>query len=302
MSDQSALQAGKTYRTKITILNAQGVATNAASTPTVTLYDADRNVVVSNVSMTNIGTGIYEYTYLTSSGSSQGVWETVASTEVTSGKTLTTNDYWIVSGSPAQVIINSVTANSQSDISASVTITNEGLAGYEYQYAWCVVTDINNACGGGDDTYYASAAKFINAGADFNTNLTATVPSDGTYYFKLLVYFGTERSGSSRSFTVGAVTPPPSPQPTRDTSGGGGGAAVLQAVSTTCKDGDRSGDLNNDGKVNLVDFSILLAFWGTSPPFRNPCSDINQDRKVNMVDFSILFAQWGTTGVPYNPK
>jgi len=51
-------------------------------------------------------------------------------------------------------------------------------------------------------------------------------------------------------------------------------------------------DFNHDGKVNSVDFSILLAFWQKSSPFKNPCVDINKDSKVNSVDFSILLYQW----------
>jgi hypothetical protein len=47
-------------------------------------------------------------------------------------------------------------------------------------------------------------------------------------------------------------------------------------------------DLNQDGRVNLVDFSILLYFWGSN----NPCADQNQDGKVNLVDFSIMMYYW----------
>lgn len=47
-------------------------------------------------------------------------------------------------------------------------------------------------------------------------------------------------------------------------------------------------DLNKDGKVNLVDFSILLFNWRTG----DPVADINQDGTVNLVDFSIMLANW----------
>ncbi len=51
------------------------------------------------------------------------------------------------------------------------------------------------------------------------------------------------------------------------------------------------GDLNCDGKVNLVDFSIM-AYWykkGTTPPV---IVDLNHDGKINLVDFSILAYHW----------
>jgi hypothetical protein len=47
-------------------------------------------------------------------------------------------------------------------------------------------------------------------------------------------------------------------------------------------------DLNGDGKVNLVDFSILLFWWGKY----DPCPDQNQDGEVNLVDFSIMMYHW----------
>lgn len=47
-------------------------------------------------------------------------------------------------------------------------------------------------------------------------------------------------------------------------------------------------DLNQDGKVNLVDFSILLYWWGSA----NPTADINMDGKVNLTDFSIMMYCW----------
>jgi len=50
-------------------------------------------------------------------------------------------------------------------------------------------------------------------------------------------------------------------------------------------------DLNFDGKINLIDFSILLYFWGQSNP-SNRCADINFDGIVDLVDFSIMMYWW----------
>jgi hypothetical protein len=47
-------------------------------------------------------------------------------------------------------------------------------------------------------------------------------------------------------------------------------------------------DINKDGKVNLVDFSILMYNWGST----NDKSDINKDGKINLVDFSIMMYCW----------
>ncbi len=51
-------------------------------------------------------------------------------------------------------------------------------------------------------------------------------------------------------------------------------------------------DLNRDGKVNLVDFSILLFWWNTDGGTSNPSADINADGRVSLTDFSILLFAW----------
>lgn len=48
------------------------------------------------------------------------------------------------------------------------------------------------------------------------------------------------------------------------------------------------GDLNCDGLVNLVDFSILLFNWNSS----NAVADINSDGAVSLPDFSIMLFNW----------
>jgi len=48
------------------------------------------------------------------------------------------------------------------------------------------------------------------------------------------------------------------------------------------------GDLNGDGKVNLVDFSIMLFHWQG----KNDNADQNDDGIVNIIDFSILLFWW----------
>lgn len=51
-------------------------------------------------------------------------------------------------------------------------------------------------------------------------------------------------------------------------------------------------DLNRDGRVNLVDFSILLFWWNSAGGDSDPPADINGDGRVNLVDFSILLFNW----------
>jgi hypothetical protein len=55
-------------------------------------------------------------------------------------------------------------------------------------------------------------------------------------------------------------------------------------------------DLNEDGKVDLIDFSILLYYWGQRSP-SHPKVDINQDSVVNIIDFSIMLFYWTAKSV-----
>lgn len=47
-------------------------------------------------------------------------------------------------------------------------------------------------------------------------------------------------------------------------------------------------DLNCDGRVDVIDFSILMFYWGSTSPH----ADINGDGRVDIIDFSIMMAYW----------
>lgn len=51
-------------------------------------------------------------------------------------------------------------------------------------------------------------------------------------------------------------------------------------------------DLNRDGKINLIDFSILLFWWNTNGGDSDPPADINRDGRVSLTDFSIMLFAW----------
>jgi hypothetical protein len=199
-------------------------------------------------------------------------------------------------GSPAQVIVQSMIDVTVPSIAADVRITNEGLAAYEYQYTWCITDSDINQCGGGDDVFTSMAARLIQPSMNFDTTLYSTVPAAGSYWFHVSVQFGSDYSEAIQSFIATAVpTPTPTPTPGGGGGGGGGGGAPVSVTPTpiTTAGACIGADFNHDGKVNSVDFSIMLAFWKAGAPFKNPCVDINGDRMVNSVDFSILLYQWG---------
>jgi len=81
------------------------------------------------------------------------------------------------------------------------------------------------------------------------------------------------------------------------------GAPSPNSLKTLFSVGDRSvirekqpcvlSDLNCDGRVNLIDFSILLYFWEGAGDLRlNPRADIDGSGAVDLVDFSIMLYNW----------
>ncbi|HEX9503770.1 MAG TPA: dockerin type I repeat-containing protein [Patescibacteria group bacterium] len=54
--------------------------------------------------------------------------------------------------------------------------------------------------------------------------------------------------------------------------------------------GKIKGDINGDGKVNLLDFSIMAYWYGRKNP--PPEIDFDGDGKVDLVDFSIMAFNW----------
>lgn len=50
-------------------------------------------------------------------------------------------------------------------------------------------------------------------------------------------------------------------------------------------------DLNNDGLVNIIDFSMLLYYWHKMPPVTSK-ADITKDGTVDIFDLSIMLYDW----------
>jgi len=92
----------------------------------------------------------------------------------------------------------------------------------------------------------------------WSATLDTTNLKEGTYRVKARVKIGREVSGFSNIliFTIGKGCLP--------------------------------ADLNCDGRVDLLDFSILMFYWGT----KGPTGDINTDGIVDLFDFSIMMAYW----------
>ena len=53
-----------------------------------------------------------------------------------------------------------------------------------------------------------------------------------------------------------------------------------------------AGDLGKDGRVNIIDFSVLLFWWGSTTPQALEISDINKDNRIDLKDLSIMLFHW----------
>ena len=52
----------------------------------------------------------------------------------------------------------------------------------------------------------------------------------------------------------------------------------------------KEGDLNKDGRIDVMDLGILLSAWGCTD---KPAVDLNQDGQVEVIDLGILLSNWG---------
>ena len=302
------------YKAKLYLYNLASQPVNAVGTPSITIKNASGGTFETGSmdDYSGSGNGIYEYITTIGSGQGAGRWEAIVTVDTGGANPIIISGYFEVEASPARVTINSITYNTVPSITANFAIANEGTAGYEYHYKYCVVDTIENVCDGVNEIAWGQGAEWIESGVEEQFNKTLTVNTPGTYIWKVVVYWGTEKSVAALQFdAVSGVTPPacgdgscngsetcsicPADCGVCGGGGGGGGGGVLTPTPTpaVCS----GADFNHDGIVNSVDFSILLYFWKTQPPFRNSCVDINKDAQVNSVDFSILLYQWGKPGI-----
>jgi hypothetical protein len=204
LSDSDTVPTTGTYRATLTVRDFESEAVNATATPTISIYNPERDLVVEEAVMTVDAVGVYSYEYEIEEDAVGGVWESRVSVDPDGEGALVLSDIWSLSGSAAEVSVNLVADTTIPTITAYATITNEGGLDQEYNYTWCVVASEPDPCGGGNDVYTSSAAKLLTPGESYALNLDATVPEAGVYWFKLVVNYDSGTSGSSLQFTASA--------------------------------------------------------------------------------------------------
>ncbi|UCF44367.1 MAG: hypothetical protein JSV99_05500, partial [Planctomycetota bacterium] len=160
--------------------------------------------------------------------------------------------FWMYQSLPGQ---------SNSDLTASVWITDDPMGNSSYSYEWEIVlpgdvtlTPVTADGGGAVDAYWTFAAR----GCDEPGGL----------------------SDSGQVFTVRVTL-------TGDDYANTGQAETEFGIALL-------GDTNNDGVVNVADRSIANAFWrtGSAGPYTLRDCDVNCDGVVNVADRSIVNAVW----------
>ena len=210
--------AGTVYSVNIEVITLSGDV-EVTSAPKISLNDPLKNLIVSNVDATFISTGKYQYNFTTSPVHIASEWQTNISIGI-NGVTEKYSANWNLSNGHTEVGINSVNTASSPTINANVTITNEDSFEYEYPYVYCIVSVSTQQCGSAGNIAYASGYKSLSAGESWNPILSLNIAQSGNYWFKTLVYYGTQQSGASRSFSA-SYTPSSATSP----SGGGGSSA-----------------------------------------------------------------------------
>ncbi len=124
-----------------------------------------------------------------------------------------------------------------------------------------VTVQLQSPAAGASDTHMYTATSTV-TGA-WQVALDTSAYPDGSY-------IATAREIQSAQSASGYSTPAP-------LTVGTGGASCSATP-----------DMNRDGKVNLIDFSIFLTNWGGT----GPAGDFNCDGQVNLADFSIMLFNW----------
>ena len=113
----------------------------------------------------------------------------------------------------------------------------------------------------------------------------------GTIVFKTgdaqIQYVDGFGAGETKNFNLNFTTSSNGGGSSSSGGGGGGGGGVSPSSTPNIQ---TTGDINNDGKINILDFSVIMSEWGQVGTTLS--SDMNRDGKIDIFDFSILMANW----------
>ena len=134
-------------------------------------------------------------------------------------------------------------------------------------------------------SYYDMTDEFNDiSGGIFHTVLLTGLVNDTSYIYYVRCFDPSDSTVNTDDYIIDFSIAEEEAGPGPSDGGPGGGIPEEEVEVASCL---RS-DLNKDGEVNLVDFSILMYFWGSD----DPDADINQDGEIDLIDFSIMMYCW----------
>lgn len=142
---------------------------------------------------------------------------------------------------------------------------------------------------------YTTGYATVSGGPYTYTNVGSTLSAtqggltNGTLYYFVVVsndFFGNALATSSEVF----ATPTGSGSGGSGGSGGGGGIIYIPSLNEEVKECKEIADLNCDGYVDIVDFSIMIYWFDKTPVPKRV--DLKPDNKIDIHDFSVMAYYW----------
>ena len=142
----------------------------------------------------------------------------------------------------------------------------------------------------GDNLTISVTITYDDTGIDEDTIKPYRFDGDSWVAFNSEDY-NVNTSANTITFSVSSAETPyaifgsePAPEPTPPASSGGGGGTTPPVTYKT-------GDTDQNNKVDIFDFNTLMVNWGNSPA--NSAADLDNNGKVDIFDFNLLMVNWG---------
>jgi hypothetical protein len=156
------------------------------------------------------------------------------------------------------------------------------ISGATYKYN--IFPSGSGTCGTGDTTLQTTIFPFINSSSGSGGNYHLSGTADSTRADNLVP----TSAGCAPTDYDGQARP-------ADTNCDAGADERSSSTTLPPPPSPKTGDINSDGSVNVLDLSILLSNYGkTAAQSSNPATDLNNDGIINILDLSILLSHYGT--------
>ncbi len=205
------------------------------------------------------------------------------SVKVTNGSASTTQSF--------SIGINASSTPLPPPVISTITITPTSLPNGKVGSVYSQLLTASTTATGPFTWSLSAGALPLNLSLGTSTGLiSGTSTTAGTSTFSVMVTNGT--ASTTQAFSIGinasstSSTPPPPVKPHSGGTGGGGRVGGFAFLINRIK-----GDLNNDGKIDLFDFNLLITNWGKINTSITEALSGSNDA-VGLKDFNTLMVNW----------